>query len=253
MCANSISSSLHCPRKQGFMSTTRAVALVTGANRGIGDAITRELATRGIHVVAAARSLDEATTLAQSLTSQGHSASATRIDVTEPDTITPAVNNILAEYGRIDMLVNNAGITDGNQPASAPDFELAQRVWEVNVLGAWRCATAVVPTMRQAGYGRIVNMGSTLGSLHHMNQPTEPAYRVSKTALNAMTRVLAAELDGTGVLVNSASPGWVRTAMGGPNAPRSVAQGADTPVWLATLPGDGPTGGFFYEREPLDW
>ena len=173
--------------------------------------------------------------------------------MTDPGTITAAVQDALDHYGRIDVLVNNAGISDGDQQPSSIDLELTSTVWRVNVLGAWQCAQAVVPAMRAAGYGRIVNLSSTLGSLHHLTRPTEPAYRVSKAALNAVTRVLAAELAGTGILVNSASPGWVRTDLGGPNAPRTVDQGADTPVWLATLPDDGPTGGFFYEREPLEW
>ncbi|WP_079032079.1 SDR family oxidoreductase [Streptomyces specialis] len=125
---------------------------------------------------------------------------------------------------------------------------------EVDLLGAWRLADAVVPHMRSAGYGRIVKVSSNLGSLSLMTSGSEPAYRVSKAALNAMTRFLAADLTGTGILVNAASPGWVRADMGGPGAPRPPEQGADTPVWLATLPDDATTtGGLFYDRQPLPW
>ena len=235
------------------MSGSRRVALVTGANRGLGYAIARQLAERDIHVAATARDLAQANSVAEELRGRGLAASGARLDVTALDTITAAVARVLDQHGRIDILVNNAGISDGDQQPSHVDPELTSRIWHVNVLGAWQCAEAVVPAMRAAAYGRIVNMSSTLGSLHHMTRPTEPAYRASKAALNAVTRVLAAELTGTGILVNSASPGWVRTDLGGPNAPRTVDQGADTPVWLATLSDDGPTGGFFYDREPLEW
>lgn len=235
------------------MPTSRKVALVTGANRGLGHAIARQLAELDIHVVATARNLAQANRTVEELVGRGLAASGARLDVTEPHTITTAVQHVLDHHSRIDILVNNAGISDGDQRPSSTDPELTSRVWRVNVLGAWQCAEAVIPAMRTAGYGRIVNLSSTLGSLHHMTRPTEPAYRISKAALNAVTRVLAAELTGTGILVNSASPGWVRTDLGGPNAPRSVDEGADTPVWLATLPDDGPTGGFFYDRQPLQW
>ena len=205
---------------------------------------------RDIHVIATARDLDQANRTADALANRRLAVSGVHLDVTEPNTITAAGQHVLDQYNRIDILVNNAGLSDGDQQLSNINLELATRVWRVNVLGAWQCADAVIPPMRTAGYGRIVNLSSTLGSLHHMTRPTEPAYRVSKAALNAVTRVLAAELAGTGILVNSASPGWVRTDIGGPNAPRSADQGADTPVWLATLPDDGPTGGFC---QPLEW
>lgn len=201
----------------------------------------------------AARHADQAHQAAAELTQRGCAASPARLDVAVPGAANDVVGRIIAEHGRIDILVNNAGISDGDQQPSTADLELTSRVWQVNVLGAWQCAKAVIPAMRDAGYGRIVNMSSTLGSLHHMDRATEPAYRVSKAALNALTRVLAADLAGTGILVNSASPGWVRTDLGGPNAPRTVQQGADTAVWLAALPDNGPTGGFFHERKPLEW
>lgn len=226
---------------------------MTGGNRGIGREIVQQLAIRDIHVIVAARNADHAHQTAAELTGRGCAASPAQLDVSLPGAAVAAVERIIAEHSRIDILVNNAGISDGDQRPSTADLALASRVWQINVLGAWQCANAVIPAMRDAGYGRIVNMSSTLGSLHHMDRATEPAYRVSKAALNALTRVLAAELAGTGILVNSASPGWVRTDLGGPNAPRTVQQGADTAVWLATLPDNGPTGGFFYDREPLEW
>lgn len=234
-------------------TTARRVALVTGANRGIGREIARQLAHRDIHVFTAARDKDQALATAADLAVHGHAATGIHLDVADPDSITAAVGGILSVHGRIDILINNAGIGDGDQTPSTIDPELTTRVWHVNVLGAWQCANAVIPAMRERRYGRIVNLSSGLGSLHRMRHPTKPAYRVSKAALNAVTRVLAAELAGTDILVNSVSPGWVRTDLGGPNAPRTVEQGADTPVWLATLPEDGPTGGFFSDREPLEW
>lgn len=235
------------------VENVQRVALVTGANRGIGREIARQLARLGIHVVTAARGKDQALSTAAALTAAGHAATGVQLDVANPDSVTTTVQDILSTHARIDILINNAGISDGGQQPSTIDPALTTRVWEVNVLGAWRCANAVIPVMRERSYGRIVNLSSTLGSLYHMQRPSEPAYRMSKAALNAVTRVLAAELVGTGILVNSVSPGWTRTDLGGPNAPRTVEQGADTPVWLATLPDDGPSGGFFFDRRPLEW
>ncbi|MEO3753625.1 SDR family oxidoreductase [Streptomyces sp. B6B3] len=228
------------------------VALVTGANRGLGTEIARQLLTRGFHVWVTARHLPDAQATAGAL---GPHARPLQLDVSSPTSITTAIDHAIGALGRIDVLINNAGITDGLQPATGPDFALAAATLETNVLGAWRTATAVIPHMVAAGYGRIVNISSNLGSLHHMTDAAgEPAYRVSKAALNALTRLLAAELAGTGVLVNAASPGWTRTDMGGAHAPRDVEEGADTPVWLATLPETAhTTGQLFYDREPLTW
>ncbi|MEV7978488.1 SDR family NAD(P)-dependent oxidoreductase [Streptomyces sp. NPDC086519] len=228
------------------------VALVTGGARGLGAEIGRQLAQRGLRVLVSARNAEDAKRAADRL---GPDALPLTLDVTSPRSVEAAVLRALGMTGRVDVLVNNAGIgIDGGQRAVGVDYRIVRETLETNLLGAWRVADAVIPHMVTAGYGRIVNLASNLGSLSLMTRGEQPAYRVSKAALSALTRILAADLDGTGVLVNAASPGWVRTTMGGPEAPRSVEQGADTPVWLATLPdGDKTTGGLFHERRALPW
>jgi NAD(P)-dependent dehydrogenase (short-subunit alcohol dehydrogenase family) len=229
------------------------VALITGAARGLGYEIARQLAVRGMHVVIGARDRGRAAGAADELGKAGLPASAVPLDVADPDSVPAAVAEVVGSYGRLDVLVNNAGVAlDAGQEAHLADFEIVDRTFAVNLVGAWRCCAEAVPHMRRQRYGRIVNLSSRLASLHAMSVG-EPAYRVSKTGLNALTRILAAELAGTGILVNAASPGWVRTVMGGPRAPRSVSTGARTPVWLATLPDDGPTGGFWADNEPMPW
>ncbi|MFD8385642.1 SDR family oxidoreductase [Streptomyces sp. NPDC059679] len=232
--------------------TDARVALVTGAARGLGTEIARQLVQRGLRVLVAARDLEAAREVSRAL---GSATSPLELDVTSPTSINHAVQQGIERSGRIDVLVNNAGVAlDGSQRAIGADYRIVQDTWETNLLGTWRVADAVIPQMVTAGYGRVVNLSSNLASLTEMTEGQEPAYRVSKAAVSALTRVLAADLRETGVLVNAASPGWTRTDMGGPRAPRSVEQGADTPVWLATLPsGDTTTGGLFYDRKPLPW
>lgn len=237
------------------MSIERRVAVVTGGNRGIGLEICRQLAELGYHVVLTARDSGQAEEQASAL-----SASSPRdvhglvLDVTNEQSVQTAFGDVLAEHGRIDVLVNNAGIAvDGPEHRpSAPDLARVRHTLETNLLGAWRCCAAVVPSMRARGWGRIVNLSSTMASLELTQRPSSPAYRISKTGLNMLTRTLAAELEGTGVLVNAASPGYTKTDMS-PDAERTVREGADTPVWLATLPDGGPTGGFFLDRQPVAW
>jgi len=232
----------------------RRVALVTGGNRGIGREIARQLCARGLHVIVGARSAADGDRSARELGELGFSSSAVELDVTEPDSVRQAVRATVGEFGRIDVLVNNAGIAidgPGHRP-SEPDFDTIGTTLETNLVGAWACAGAVAPHMRAAGYGRIVNMSSSMASLELTADSESPAYRISKAALNMLTVVLAAELREAGILVNAASPGYTRTRMS-PNATRTVESGADTPVWLATLPADGPSGGYFYDRSPLPW
>ncbi|SFC34167.1 SDR family oxidoreductase [Streptomyces aidingensis] len=235
------------------MSESPRVALVTGANRGIGLAIAQGLAERGLHAVLAARSESAAEREADELRSQGLHASAQQLDVTDPASVARAVADTTHEHGRLDVLVNNAGIAiDRGQPAGSPDFEKIHATLETNLLGAWRCCAAAIPEMRKHGYGRIVNITSHLGSISTM-AGTNVSYRVSKASLNALTRILAAELKDAGILVNAVSPGRTNTRMAYGETTRMPEEAADTPIWLATLPDDGPTGQLFYDREPLPW
>ncbi|RCG17269.1 SDR family NAD(P)-dependent oxidoreductase [Sphaerisporangium album] len=229
------------------------VAVVTGANRGLGRAIATGLAERGLHVVVGARDERAAYEASDEITGQGFTASAHQLQVTDPASVARCFADVAGSLGRIDVLVNNAGVAiDRGQPASGPDFEKVHATLETNLLGAWRCCAAAIPEMRRNGYGRIVNISSHLGSISTM-AGTNVSYRVSKAGLNALTRILAAELAGTGVLVNAASPGRVNTRIAYGETERTPEEGAETAIWLATLPVDGPTGGLFYEREPLDW
>jgi NAD(P)-dependent dehydrogenase (short-subunit alcohol dehydrogenase family) len=189
---------------------------------------------------------------AEQIEADGGRVSVVELDVASEESVTRAAGEVISDPGRLDVLINNAGIY--GSPAGAADFDLeeAHQVLEVNLFGAWRLTQGLLPLLRERGSGRIVNVSSGAGQLDDM-QGGRAAYRVSKAALNALTRILAAEEGRNGVLVNTMCPGWVQTDMGGSSAPRTVEEGADTAVWLATLPDDGPTGGFFRDRQPIPW
>jgi len=225
------------------MATNPRTALVSGASRGIGAEIARELARdNGFLVYAGARDVDDVDGL--------DGIEPIHLDVTDQASIEAARDRIEAESGRLDSLVNNAGVY--GEPTGAADYPLddAHEVLEVNTFGPWRLIEAFLPLLRESSDPRIVNVSSGAGQLSDMNGG-RAAYRVSKAGLNALTRTLAS--DERWVKVNTMCPGWVRTDMGGSSATRSVEEGADTAVWLATLPGDGPTGGFFRDRKPIPW
>jgi NAD(P)-dependent dehydrogenase (short-subunit alcohol dehydrogenase family) len=227
------------------------VALVSGGNRGLGREVARELAERGYWVVIGARDLSRGEETAREL---GARVVARQLDVTDEKSIVSCMRSIEDDFGRLDVLVNSAAIEGGGWSTNAVDVDLddVKDTLETNLFGAWRLTQAALPLMRSHGYGRIVNLSSGMGQLDDMGGHA-PGYRVSKVSLNALTRMLDAELAGENILVNSCCPGWVRTDMGGPGAPRSVEEGADTPVWLATLADDGPRGGFFRNRAPIPW
>ena len=235
-------------------SAEARIALVTGANRGLGLETSRQLLARGLTVVMAGR--DEAT-LERARNALPPSdqprAIAVRLDVTDAGSIRAARETVADRAGRVDVLVNNAAVLlSENDDALAISLEAYRRTFETNVFGAIEVCRAFVPQMARARYGRVVNVSSGAGQLATMASYA-PAYSMSKAALNAFTRILAATYRESGVQVNAADPGWVRTDMGGPSAPRSLQEGADTIVWLATAPDDGPTGGFFRDRRPIEW
>ena len=235
------------------MQHAARVALVTGANRGIGLEIARQLAGHGLTVVLGARDAKGGEAAAAGV---GGSAAAEPLDVTDASGVERAMRSIDERFGRIDVLVNNAGILiDEGKAASTVSLDVVAKTLDTNLLGAWRLSQAVIPRMRRGGYGRIVNVSSGMGTLDDLERSGGgwPAYRLSKTALAALTILLASELRAENILVNAACPGWVRTRMGGAGAPRSVEQGADTAVWLATLPDGGPSGRLFEDRKPLEW
>jgi NAD(P)-dependent dehydrogenase (short-subunit alcohol dehydrogenase family) len=229
------------------------VALVTGAYRGIGLEVSRQLARLGFNVLLTARDSRKAEAAALELSAGGLNVVPLQLDVTDDGSVEAARARVEERFGGLDVLVNNAAILyDSWQRASSADFDTVRKAFETNTLGAWRVARAFIPMLRAARGGRIVNVSSEAGSLASMNGST-PAYSVSKVALNALTRMLAAELRGSRVLVNAVCPGWVATEMGGPDAPRTPEEGAAGVVWAATLDDDGPTGGFFRDGEPLAW
>lgn len=229
------------------------VALVSGANRGIGLEVSRRLAAEGATVLVGARDETKASEAVEEISTPGHDARPCILDVTDESSVTETARSLEEEFGRLDILVNNAGVAlDKGERGESIDLDVVRETLEINLLGAWRLSQAVIPLMRRGAYGRIVNVSSGLGALEEMGGGS-PAYRISKTSLNALTRILASELRGTGILVNSVCPGWVQTGMGGSVAPRPVEEGAETPVWAATLPVNGPTGGFFRDRRQIPW
>lgn len=230
------------------------VAVVTGANRGIGFEICRQLARTGMTVVLTSRSAAKGRTAVRTLREEGLQVDHHLLDVTNPVGIKALAAYLGKRYGKIDVLINNAGVLLDPSGSRIPDSraQTYHETLETNLFGPLLIVQALLPLLKKNGRGRIVNLSSGLGRLTTMDVGS-PAYRISKAALNALTAMLAAELQGSGILVNAACPGWVRTAMGGVNAPLSVEQGADTAVWLATLPDGGPSGGLFKERKPVPW
>ena len=231
----------------------RKVALVTGANRGIGLEVSRQLAAKGIQIVLTGRDRDLTESAAAELRQEDFDVSAAVMDVSDEESVRRCARTVRDRVGSIDILVNNAAVLIAeNTSVLETTVEEFSRTFDVNLFSVVSVCRAFVPAMVANGYGRIVNVSSAAGQLSSMSTYA-PAYSISKAALNAFTVQLAAEVKGTGVLVNSVNPGWVRTRMGGTGAPRSVVQGADTIVWAATLPANGPTGGFFSDRRRTEW
>jgi len=235
------------------LSKPKPVALVTGSARGIGLETVRQLAKRGGLVLLTARDGKKAEEASARLSFDGLLTLPRALDVTSHNSIADLADSVEREHGRLDILVNNAGVfLDKQDFAERVGADVVRQTLETNLVGPLQLCQAFLPLMRRQNYGRIVNVSSALGSLAEMTGKY-PAYRISKTALNALTRVLSSELEGTNIIVNACCPGWAQTDMGGPRATRPVADAADTIVWLATLPDDGPRGGYFRDRQPLPW
>jgi len=233
------------------------VAVVTGGNRGMGLTTCRALGEKGFHVVLTSRDLDSGKSAANALSDQGLSIEAVKLEVTNQADIDALAKCLRDEHGHIDVLINNAGILidgDLNNPTSIcdADIDVIRKSIEVNTIAPMMLIKALLPLMREAGYGRIVNISSGMGQLADMGGQ-HPGYRISKTGLNAVTAIFAAELEGSGIAINAVCPGWVRTDMGGGNADRSPEQGIDTAVWLATSDEANQSGGFYRDRQIIDW
>jgi NAD(P)-dependent dehydrogenase (short-subunit alcohol dehydrogenase family) len=237
------------------------IALVTGANKGIGFEIARGLAATGATVLLGARDTGRGIAAAEKLTAEGFTAHHIRLDVTDPLSVTAAAARVEREYGRLDVLVNNAGVLleFGQKPSGMP-VEALHRTFAVNVFSVVAVTNAMLPLLRLSAAGRIVNMSSGLGSLTQLSDPDNAysampllAYNSSKSALNAVTVCYANELRSTFIKVNAADPGYCATDMNGHSGPRTPAQGAIAAVRLATLDADGPTAAFYSEDGQEPW
>ncbi len=238
------------------MANDNKVALITGANKGLGLEIARQLGKQGVTVVIGARDKAKGDEAVRALEADGVSAHAVTLDVTSATDVAALPAFFTDNFGRLDILVNNAGVNyDGEGPVTA---DVLRKTYEANVFGPYALMQTLLPLLTASPAGRIVNHSSILGSLATIASGQggdwgTAGYASSKAALNMLTVVMAQQLKNTNVKVNAAHPGWVKTDLGGDAAPLAVEEGAQTAVWLATLPDDGPTGGYFHNRETLPW
>lgn len=231
----------------------RRIALVTGGNRGIGLEVCRQLAQLGARVILGSRDASKGEAAAVELKAAGVDVEARQLDIASVQSIRECMNWIRNSVGRLDILVNNAGIMlEDADDDPLEELEIIRDTMQTNVYGALLLSRMAIPIMKSRRYGRIVNLSSSMGALSEMGAGYI-AYRLSKAGINVVTRVVAAETEGMGILVNSLDPGWVKTSMGGPRAQRPLERGAETVIWLATLPDSGPTGLFFRDRQPIPW
>ncbi|MGA2218828.1 MAG: SDR family oxidoreductase [Terracidiphilus sp.] len=243
------------------------IAFITGGNRGLGFQTALDLKNEGVKVVIGSRDLAQGEQALKKLKDAGVDADVLQSDITKPADYQAAYDYFDTRYGHLDILVNNAGVAAGKFPGTGPEHsasevpsEVLHRVFETNFFAVVALTDTLLPLLKKSPAGRIVNLSSILGSLNLQADPNSPiyhaksfAYDASKTALNAFTIHLAYELRDTNIKVNSAHPGWVKTDMGGEQAPMELSQGGKTSAALATLPADGPTGGYFHLGQPLPW
>ncbi len=243
------------------------IAFITGGNRGLGFQTALDLKAPDTKVVIGSRDLKQGEQAVEKLRAAGVDADVLEFDITKADDFQKAYDYFNSKYGRLDILINNAGIAAGVFPGTGPEHTasevpdgLLHKVFETNFFAPVALTKKLLPLLKKSAAGRIVNLSSILGSLTLHADPTSPiyaaksfAYDASKTALNAFTIHLAYELKDTKIKVNSAHPGWVKTDMGGEQAPMELSEGGKTSAALATLPDDGPSGGYFHSGKPLPW
>jgi NAD(P)-dependent dehydrogenase (short-subunit alcohol dehydrogenase family) len=251
-------------------SMSRRIALITGGNRGLGLQTALELVSRDVDVILGCRDYKQGQRVALDLREQGHHAEALQLDVADQGTHRGVYDYLEKQYGRLDILINNAGVwkesatssspLPGNHRTSTLPSEILRETFETNFFGTVALTQKLLPLIRKSAAGRIVNVSSIMGSLTLHSDPESPiyphkvfAYDTSKAALNSFTIHLAHELRDTAIKVNSAHPGWVKTEMGGEGADLEIAEGGKTSAWLALLPDDGPTGGYFQMGQALPW
>ncbi|MFC5181719.1 SDR family oxidoreductase [Actinomadura harenae] len=240
----------------------KRIALITGANKGIGFETARRLGQEGMTVLVGSRSRERGEKAAAELSEAGLDARFVQLDVTDDQSVRDAAKWIEAEYGRLDVLVNNAGVAPAEASVAPSQLTVAalRTTYETNVFGVVAVTNAMLPLLRQADAARVVNVSSELGSLTRLSDPDDTyyafnllAYNSSKAALNGVTLAYAKELAGTAVKVNSTSPGYTATDLNAHTGHQTVEEGAGFVVPLALLPEDGPSGGFFFGTEPLPW
>lgn len=231
--------------------SNKRIALVTGANRGIGFEICRQLAVNGLTVVLTARDSDKGKEAVEKLKSKGLDIDFELLEVGDASSTKSLVENVRTKYGRLDILVNNAGVLPNSNNIENADIDEVKSVFDTNFFGPMLLIQEFLPLLKESADARIINISSGMGAFNEGGSDYL-AYRTSKTALNGLTKVVANDLQGTNIKINSMCPGWVQTDMGGGGAPRTVEQGADTAVWLATSSGVG-NGKFYRDRKEIKW
>ena len=235
------------------MSKDSKVALVTGGNRGIGYELVKQLALIGFKVILSSRNPEMGHKAIQQLRESNLDVSFVSIDVNNQESIRQAAVAINEKYGRLDVLINNAGLYfDENEKLLTMDPSILEKTMRTNFFGAYYVIHSFMPLMEKQRYGRIINVSSELGAMRDMSVQGAGAYKLSKLALNGLTQLVAAEIKGD-IKINAVCPGWVSSDMGGPSAPRTPKQAAQSILWLATIGHEGPNGGFFRDGKQIDW
>jgi NAD(P)-dependent dehydrogenase (short-subunit alcohol dehydrogenase family) len=235
------------------MSKDIKVALVTGGNRGIGYELVKQLAQEGFKVILAGREPEAGQEATQKLKKLNLDVSFVVMDVDNQESIRQASITLNERYGRLDVLINNAGVYLGeNEKLLTMDPSILEKSMATNFFGSYHVIQSFIPIMEKHGYGRIINVSSGYGEMREMSQQGVGAYKLSKLALNGLTQLIAAEIKGD-IKINAVCPGWVSTDMGGPSAPKSPKQAAENILWLATIGLEGPNGGFFRDGIRIDW